>query len=83
MNIQENTKKTPIFAIYHMNGDVVVVCHPIGATIVLFWLCLGIYQAEEHPQHVSSYLDHTFTASDPDYLISCANFQGKLLNIKW
>ena len=75
MNIQENTNKTPIFAIYQMNGDVVVVCHHIGATIVIVWHCLGIYQADEHPQHVSSSLDHTFTASDPDYTSFPANFQ--------
>jgi len=67
MNIRENTNKTPIFGIHQINGNVVVVCHHIGATIVLVWHFLGIYQADEHPQNVSSSLDHTFTASDPDY----------------
>ena len=66
MNKQENTKKTPIFGIYQMNGDVVVICHPVVATIALVWHCLSIYQGNEHPQHICRAQDHTFTASYPN-----------------
>ena len=52
---------------YQMNGDVVVVCHPVGATIALVWHCLSIYQGDEYPQHVSRALDLTFTALDLDH----------------
>ena len=81
--MQENTNKTPIYWHNQMNGDVVVVCHHIGATIVLVWHCLGIYQAEEHPQHVSSY---TLTILLQPQIPIIPHFLPtfrKLLNIKW
>jgi len=57
-NKQENTKKMPIFSMYQMNRDVVVVCNHTGSCIIIKQHCIDKYLIYEHSTIVGPSISH-------------------------